>query len=122
MLNGKQECEGVRGRATDLLNDFDSGSSPKIMDWVSGYEGRYSTLCEETVERRERCEDATAALQTLMAKVQDFEEWVGQMEEALAQRKKEKRPIGTLQTVLDEHYVSLSVVCLSVCPSLGVRV
>lgn len=105
-MNAKQDTEKIQERATAFLEGFEAGSKTKVLDWVSEYEDRYASLCNETAEQKERCEEATAALQRLMEKVEKFEEWVGKMEEALEQRKKEKRPIGTLQTVLDEHYVS----------------
>lgn len=106
LLNGKQETDKIQERASALLESFEADSRTKILDLVSDYERRYGSLCDETAEQRERCEEATAALQSLMEKVKKFEEWLEKMEEALEQKKKEKHPIGTLQTVLDEHYVS----------------
>lgn len=95
--------------------DFEPGSRARALEQVSEQEHRYSTLCDDTAERRERCEEATAALQALLEKVKSFEEWLEKMEEALEQRKKEKRPIGTLQTVLEEHYVRIMCLFVSVC-------
>ena len=96
----------MQEQAQALAEDFEPTSHSRIMEWVSDHRQRYAVLCEGTAERRERCEEATAALQDLMGKINGFEEWLGKMEDALEEKKKEKRPIGTLQTVLDEHYVS----------------
>ena len=97
----------MQDHAHSLAEDFEATSHSKIMAWVSDFNQRYASLGEGVAERRERCEEATAALQDLMGRIGKFEAWLERMEAALEERKKEKRPIGTLQTVLDEHYVSV---------------
>lgn len=99
--------EAVQTHAAALVDDFEADSRARILTWASDHEHRYTCLCEDTAERKERCEEAMAALQTYMEPLNRFDEWLGKMEEALEQRrKKEKQPISTLQTVLEEHYVS----------------
>ena len=106
MLCGKQEMEKVQTHASALVDDFEEDSRTRILTWASDHERRYMRLCEETAERKERCEEATAALQTYMEPINKFDEWLEKMEKMLEERKKEKQPISTLQTVLEEHYVS----------------
>ena len=106
LLDNKRATEKSQEQATALADECESGSGTKILDQVSDHEQRYASVCEETAERMERCEEATAALQELVQKIGAFEKWVGEVKETLEEKKKEKRPIGTLQTELDEHYVS----------------
>ncbi len=100
--------EGVQESAGALVATahFEADSGTRLLERASDQECRYRELSEETTERRERCEEATAALQTLMDRLGRFQAWLGTVEAALEERRKEKKPIGTLQTVLEEHYVS----------------
>ena len=105
LLSNKIASERNQEWASDLVAGCESHSGTKVLDRVSDRETRYMYLCDVVEERKEMCEEAISALQGLTKKIGVFEEWLGKMEEALEKRKKEKRPIGTLQTELEEHYV-----------------
>ena len=107
LLGNKQTIDRSQEQAQSLCNDCESGSGTKIQDRASDHEKRYTYLCEETAERKEICEEAISNLQALLGKIKVFEDWLTGVEETLEERKKEKRPIGTLQTELDEHYVCI---------------
>jgi len=95
-----QEVEKLRGLCG-------AESEARIRQQGVEMERRFHSMFEETEEKIEQCEQAMAGMQQLLKDVKKFEEWVGQVEAGLAKRKEVKRPIGTLQTEIDEHYVSL---------------
>ena len=105
-LTSKQVTDEVQKEADNLKGLCGSDSESKLQDHVQDQERRYNTMFEDTEERVERCEEAIAGMQKLMVEVKKFEEWLKKMEEALKKKCEEKKPIGTLQTEIDEHYVS----------------
>ena len=108
-LTNKQAIDAVQKEANSLRGLCGADSESKIQDQVSDQESRYNAMFEDTEERRERCEQAMAEMQKLLVEVKTFEAWVEKVGKILEKRREEKRPIGTLQTELDEHYVGYMV-------------
>lgn len=104
-LTNNQATDEVRKEAENLRGLCGTDSESKIQDLVCEQEKRYNSMFEDTEERKEKCEQAMADMQKLMVKVKKFEGWVEEVNAVLEKRKAEMKPIGTLQTVLDEHYV-----------------
>ncbi len=147
LLSHKVSTERNQEWASDLVAGCEAQSGARVLARVEERERRYVYLCEEVEERKEKCEEAISLLQVLMKKVswkknllflkkncvvtriidydviqvKAFEEWLGKMEEALKKRKKEKRPIGTLQTELEEHYVGVYMIVTTLYPSNRVQ-
>ena len=86
-----------------------------IRQQMAEMEGRFKSMFEETEKKIKQCEQAKAGMQKLLKEVKKFEEWVEQVEAAFEKRKEVKRPIGTVQTEIDEHYVSLVLRYVYIC-------
>ena len=74
-----------------------------------------NSIFEKTEEKIEQCEQAKAGMQKFLKEVKKFEEWVEQVEARLEKKKEVKRPIGTVQTEINEHYVSLVQRYIHIC-------
>ena len=105
-MSNKQAPDEVLREVDKIRGLCGAESEAQIRQQVSELEQRFNAMFEDTEERIECCEQAKAGLQKLLKEIRKFEEWVDQMEEVLEKKKQVKRPIGTLQTEMDEHYVS----------------
>ena len=74
-----------------------------------------NSIFEKTEEKIEQCEQAKAGMLKFLKEVKKFEEWVEQVEARLEKKKEVKRPIGTVQTEINEHYVSLVQRYIHIC-------
>ena len=69
-------------------------------------DSRYTDINQRSLERQERCEEALAAMQAFQKKVDAFVKWLEEEEKRLEVHKADKKPIGTIQSELENFYVS----------------
>ncbi len=119
-MGNKNSAEEVLREVNKLHGLCGAESEARIREQVAEMERRFNSMFEDTEERIERCEMAKAAMQKLLKEIKKFEEWVGEMEETLKKRAAVKKPIGTVQTELDEHFVSERCTVLGYCTGLSV--
>ena len=106
-MTHKDALDMVLHEMKKLCGQYGVESEARIMQQVVKMEGRFNSMFEEMEKKIKQCEQAKAGMQKLLKEVKKFEEWVEQAEAGLEKRKEVKRPIGAVQTEIDEHYVSL---------------
>ena len=90
----------------NIIEQTLEGSGSDIQNRYGDLESWFMELCQQSVERRELCEEALSAMQDFQKKVDKFTLWLEEMERSLADKRAEKKPVGSIQTELEEFYVS----------------
>ena len=95
----------------NIITECCDGSGDEILNHSRQLQARFDALSQSSLESQELCEEATSALQELQTEFDSFVRCLERMGGKLAERRKIKYPIGTIQNELDEHYVSSRGCC-----------
>ena len=105
-----------KGTSGDLQNEAklvaencSAESLTQLTDRVNDLDSRYTDINQRSLERQERCEEALAAMQAFQKRVDAFVSWLEVEEKRLEEHKNTKKPIGIIQSELENFYVSLHV-------------
>jgi len=90
----------------NIIKECCEGSGDEIRNRSREIQSRFDALSQSSLESQELCEEATSAMQKFQTEFDSFVHWLEGMEGKLAERRKTKYPIGTVQNELEEHYVS----------------
>ena len=84
-------------------------SLTQLTERIDKLDSHYADINQQSLERQERCEEALAAMQAFQKKVDPFVSWLQSEEKKLEEHKKTKKPIGIIQSELENFYVSFLV-------------
>ena len=101
-----KDSEELHSRAMNIIKTCCEGSGDEILHRSQELQSRFDALSQLTLESQELCDEATSAMQDFQAEFNLFCRWLEEVEGKLAKRRKVKYPVGTVQTELEEHYVS----------------
>ena len=92
------------------------GSEDEILSRSNELQSRFDTFSQMSLEYRELCDETKSAMQAFQTKFDSFSHWLEGVEGKLAEKKSSKFPISTVQSQLDEHYVSIT--CSTICMNI----
>ena len=96
----------MRHEASTIAKGCSTVSHAQLTDRIQELDSRYSDINQRSLEWQERCEEALAAMQDFQKKVDKFVEWLEGEEKRLEVHRQTKKPIGSIQTELENFYVS----------------
>ena len=109
VLERKGRSGDLRIEAKAVAENCSAESLTQLTGRVNELDSRYTDMNQCLLERQERCEEALAAMQAFQKKVDAFVSWLEVEEKKLEDHKQTKKPIGTIQSELENFYVSLHV-------------
>ena len=83
------------------------GSGDEFLSRSNELQSCFDTFSQMSLEHQEQCDDTKSAMQAFQKKFDSFSHWLEGVEVKLAERRRSKFPISTVQRQLDEHYVSI---------------
>lgn len=86
------------------------GLGVEILSRSNELQSRFDTFSQMSLEHQEQCDDTKSVMQAFQKKFDSFSHWLEGVEGKLAERRRSKFPISTVQRRLDKHYVSITLV------------
>ena len=106
ILKRKKDPEELQSKAMSIVSACSEGSGDEILSRSNELQSRFDTFSQMSLEHQEQCDDTKSAMQAFEKKFDSFSHWLERVERKLADRRRSKFPISTVQRQLDEHYVS----------------
>ena len=108
VLKHKKDPEELHSKAISIIGACCEGSGDEILSRSNELQSRFDTFSQMSLEYQEQCDDTKSAMQAFQTKFDWFSHWLEGVEGKLAEKKRSKFPISTVQSQLDEHYVSIT--------------
>ena len=112
VLKHKKDPEELQSKAMSIISACCKGSGDEIVSRCTELESRFDTFSQMSLEYQEQCDETKSAMQAFQTKFDSFSHWLEGVEGKLAEKKRSKFPISTVQSQLDEHYVSITCSCV----------